>query len=270
MSLPTLSRRESLLLALFALLVICAVFGPSVRASGLAWRSLPDAMDILSSIPLAAIGIWGLRWLNWLDRAHERMQDAAALPQAIASAPVNALDCAWIFFAGLLLTGAASVFFHLQPGSLRLAADRAGMAVAIAGLVGFAVCERVSARAGWPAAWFTLASGLLAAAVGHRTGNALPWALVQFGGLALMLALSLARPLGAAIGLRLGWIVFFFMLAMLFELADSAIYQATHQLLSGYSLRHLTAAVAALPVLTALQAMGRQAVRHNSSAAAIA
>jgi len=276
---PSLSRREGLLLALGLLLTGAAVLGPSVPApswggapfaDGHAWRALPNAMDVLSNLPFAVLGFWGLRWLHWLDRAHEQMQDAAPLPQALTSPPVNALDCAWMFFAGLILTALGSIFYHLQPDDLRLAADRAGMAVAFAGLVGFAVCERVSARAGWPAAWFTLAGGLLAAAICHRTGNVLPWALVQFGGMVLVLGLALARPVSGAIGLRLGWVVFFYALAKMFELGDQAIYEVTRHMLSGHSLKHLAAALAALPVLYALQAMGRRTLRHNPHAAPLA
>lgn len=274
MSLPSLSRREHALLALAVLLVGAAVLGPTVPAPGAAafadgrsWRALPNAVNVLSNLPFAVLGLWGLRCLHWLDRAHDQLQDAAPLPQAVAPAPVNALDCAWMFFAGLVLTALGSAFYHLQPDDLRLAADRAGMAVAFAGLVGFAVCERVSARAGWTAAWFTLAGGLLAAAVCHGTGNAWPWAVLQFGGMALVLALALVRPVAGAIGLKLGGLLFFYALAQLFELADPAIYAATHQLLSGHSLKHLTAALAALPVLHALQTMGRQTLRHNSHAA---
>jgi len=277
-SLPSLTRREHSLLALAVLLVVAAVLGPSVAApalggapfaDGQSWRALPNAMDVLSNLPFAVLGVWGLRWLHWLDRAHERLQDAAPLPQALALAPFHALDCAWMFFAGLVLTALGSAFYHLQPDDLRLAADRAGMAVAFSGLVGFAVCERVSARAGWPAAWFTLAGGLLAAAVCQRAGNALPWAVVQFGGMALVLALSLARPVAGAIGLKLGWVVFLYALAKLFELADQPIFEATRHLVSGHSLKHLAAALAALPVLQALQAMGRRTLRHNPHAAAL-
>ncbi|HEY2256547.1 MAG TPA: hypothetical protein VGI11_12995 [Variovorax sp.] len=279
MPLPSLSPRERALLALCVLLAVVAVFGPSVPASLLAGSpfaanppasGLPDLMGVLSSLPMAAVGVWGLCWLRWLDRAHEQAQDAALMPQAVVLPPVNALDCAWMFFAGLILTAAGAAFYHLQPDSMRLAADRAGIAVAFAGLVGFAVCERVSVRAGWPAAWFTLAGGLLAAVACFRTGNALPWALVQFGGLSLMLALSLARPVAGALGLKFGWAIFVFLLAKTFELLDHAVVEATHQLLSGFSLKHLAAAGASMIVLNGLQAMGRQTLRHNSGVAVTA
>ncbi len=274
MFLPSLARREFGLLIFFGLLSILALAGPALTAPAAvgmpfaddrAWNGLPNAVDVLSNLPFAVIGIWGLRWLHWIDRAHDRAQDAGLQRQP----PVDTFDCAWMFFAGLLLTAAGSAFYHLQPDGLRLAADRAGMAVAFAGLIGCAVCERVSARAGWPAAWFTLAGGLLAVAVSQQTGNLLPWALVQFGGMALVLALALVRPASGAIGLKLGWVVFFYALAKLFELSDQAIYQATGQVVSGHSLKHLVAALAALPLLHALQALGRQTLRHNPGAAAL-
>ena len=272
-----LSRRERALVLFFALLLLLALFGPALLAPGMGgapfaddrgWPQLPHAMDVLSNLPFAVLGVWGLRWLRWHDEAHEHVQDAL-MPHQAAHPPINLLDCAWMFFAGLVLTAAGSAFYHLQPDALRLAADRAGMAVAFAGLIGCAVCERVSARAGWPAAWFVLGAGLLAVAVCQKTGNVLPWALAQFGGMALVLVLALARPAKGAIGLKLGWVIFLYALAKLFELGDHAIYEATRQVISGHSLKHLTAALAALPVLHALQAMGRETLRHNPGAAAL-
>jgi hypothetical protein len=267
MVVPSLSHRERGLLILFALLWVIAIVAPALPtpelaaaafADSRAWHGLPNAMDVLSNLSFAAIGIWGLLRLRRLDRARKDA-DAVPAPQAASQPSDNALDCAWMFFAGLILTAAGSAFYHLQPDGLRLAADRAGMAVAFAGILGVAVCDRVSARAGWPAAWFMLAGGLLAAGVHHETGNVLPWALVQYGGMALVLTLALAKPVSGAIGLKLGWVIFFYGLAKLFELSDHAIYEATQQLVSGHTLKHLTAALAALPVLHAL---GRQILRH--------
>ncbi|MDM0038721.1 hypothetical protein QTH89_19980 [Variovorax sp. J22G21] len=274
----SLQPREAGLLGVLVLFTLLALFGPELpaRAGGgtlLAdsreWRGLPNAMDVLSNLPFFAIGLWGLIRLHWLDHAHERAQAAMPTrPHALVEPPVDALDCAWLFFAGLILTAAGSVFYHLQPDALRLAADRAGMAVAFSGLIGMAVCERISHRAGWPAAWFTLAAGLLAVAVYHETRNVMPWAVVQFGGMLLVLGLALLRPVAGAWGLRLGWVIFFYAAAKLFEMADGAIYEATAHLVSGHSLKHLTAALAALPVLLTLRTAERHTLlRHNSGAA---
>jgi hypothetical protein len=270
--LSSLTHRERALLCLFATLALIGLAAPALPAAATvgspfadthAWGGLPNAMDVMSNLPFAIIGVWGLRWLHWFERVQAHGHEVGPQP------PVNTLDCAWLFFAGLIFTAAASAFYHLQPDDLRLAADRAGMAVAFAGLIGCAVCERVSARAGWPAAWFTLAGGLLAVAAFHETRNVLPWALVQFGGMALVVALALLKPVEGAIGLKLGWVIGFYALAKLFELGDQAIFEATHELVSGHTLKHLVAALAGLPALHAVQAMGRRTLRHNPGAAAV-
>jgi hypothetical protein len=276
MVLPSLSHRECALLAFFAALLVTAFAGPALPhpelggapfADRRAWHGLPNAMDVLSNLPFAAIGIWGLLQLRRLDRARAAAPDAVPAPSA--QEPDNALECARMFFAGLILTAAGSAFYHLHPDALRLAADRAGMAVAFAGIVGVAVCDRVSSRAGRPAAWLTLAGGWLAVAVSYENGNALPWGLVQFGGMAVLLTLALARPVGSGMGFKPGWVIFLYGLAKLFELSDHAIFEATHELVSGHTLKHLAAALAALPVLHAVRVMGRQALRQDSGTAAM-
>ncbi|MET0542861.1 MAG: hypothetical protein ABWZ88_14030 [Variovorax sp.] len=277
-ALADLQPRERALIGVLVAFALVALLGPDLPArpnggttlaDARPWHGLPNAMDVLSNLPFFAIGLWGLIRLHWLDHAHERAQ--AAMPSqhhAIAEPPVDALDCAWLFFAGLILTAAGSVFYHLQPDALRLAADRAGMAVAFSGLIGMAVCERVSHRAGWPAAWFTLAGGLLAVAVYHETRNVLPWAVVQFGGMLLVLGMALLRPVDGALGLRLGTVILFYALAKMFEMADGAIYDATAQFVSGHSLKHLAAAFAAIPVLQTLRTAEQHTrLRHNPGAA---
>jgi hypothetical protein len=282
MLLPALSRRERGLLFTLLLLTLVACFGPelpaadvaiaAVFADGRGWHGLPNAMDVLSNLPFLLIGGWGLYRLHRIDRTHQAALAVFPLAPPANDPPDNTLDCAWLFFAGLIATAVGSAFFHLVPDAPRLAADRAGMAVAFAGLIGMAVCERVSQRAGWPAAWFVLAAGLLSAEVFHESGNVLPWAIVQFGGMALVLTLALARPMPHAVGLRLGAVIFFYVLAKAFELGDHAIYEATQHLVSGHTLKHLTAALAGLPVLLALGAMEKgwqaQLLRHNPDPAA--
>jgi hypothetical protein len=275
MVLPSLSHRECALLVFFASLLVAAFAGPALSELGgapfadrRAWHGLPNAMDVLSNLPFAAIGIWGLLRLHRLGLARAAAQEAVPPPSA-AQQPDDALDCARMFFTGLILTAAGSAFYHLHPDDLRLAVDRAGMAVAFAGIVGVAVCERVSSRAGRPAAWLTLAGGWLAVAVSHETGNVLPWGLVQFGGMAVLLTLALAKPMGSGIGFKPGWVIFLYGLAKLLELSDHAIFEATDELVSGHTLKHLAAALAALPVLHAVGVIGRQTLRHDSGTSAM-
>ena len=277
MVLPSLSHRECALLVFFAALLVIAFVGPALSppeagaapfADRRSWHGLPNAMDVLSNLPFATIGIWGLWRLFRLDRARGAAPHAAPAASA-AKQPDNARDCARMFFAGLILTAAGSAFYHLHPDPLRLAADRAGMAVAFAGIVGVSVCDRVSSRAGRPAAWFTLTGGWLAVAVSHETGNVLPRGLVQFGGMAVLLTLALAKPVGCGMGFKPGWVIVLYGLAKLFELSDHAVFEATHELVSGHTLKHLAAALAALPVLHAVWVMGRQTHPQDSSTSAM-
>ncbi|WP_225782605.1 hypothetical protein [Xenophilus sp. Marseille-Q4582] len=247
------TARERVLASVFAALFLAALLGPSLPTPPLAlgafadtrpWHGLANAMDVLSNLPFALLGLWGLQRLRRLDGFDERV-------------PGHTLDCTWLFFAGLIATAVGSGFYHLAPDTLRLAADRAGMAVAFAGLIGLAVCERVSQRAGWAAAWTMLAGGLLGAAVHAETGNVLPWALVQFGGMGLVLGLAALRPVPGALGLRLGGVIGCYALAKAAELGDHAIYALSHEVVSGHTLKHLIAAGAALPVLQMLASARR-------------
>ncbi|RYF69824.1 MAG: hypothetical protein EOO22_15395, partial [Comamonadaceae bacterium] len=104
-----LESREAALLGVLLGLTLLALFGPDLpaRAGGgttLAdlreWQGLPNAMDVLSNLPFFAIGLWGLIRLHGIDAAQAR---ASCRHHAAAEPPADALDCAWLFFAGLLL-----------------------------------------------------------------------------------------------------------------------------------------------------------------------
>jgi hypothetical protein len=277
-----LAGREACLIGAAVVLLLLALLAPELTGPGAgspqfadmrALASLPNALDVLSNLPFLVLGLLGLHRLHSLEHAHEHGHEGAAPGLAHDELPVNALDCAWLFFAGLVLVAAGSAFYHLQPDDvLRLAGDRAAMAVAFAGVIGLAVCDRVSQRAGWPAACIALAAGWLAVAVFHETGNVTPWAVVQFGGIALVLGVALLRPLRSgtrSMQLRLGWIIAAYALAKIFEMADGAVYEMTQQLISGHSLKHLVAALAAIPVLRAVHALQERPLVHNAPAAAV-
>lgn len=200
---------------------------------------IPNALDVLSNLPFVGMGVWGLYAL------HRAPSVATATRQA-----------ATVFFTGLLLTCLSSSFYHWGPDAWGLAVDRAGMAAAFAGVLGLACAERVSLRAA-PWVWGSvLAAGMLAIMLNFAAGVVAPWAVVQFGGMAVVLWAATQRVQLGAVGIRWTVLIAIYVVAKLLELGDEAVFHATQGLVSGHSLKHIAASLAALPVIYAL--------RHNA------
>lgn len=260
-----LSRREGFLLAACAVLMLAAVLAPAVpghlHSHGFAdprpWLGIPCAMDVLSNLGFALMGVWGLACL-----ARGAVRGADGVPRA--AWPRDAVACAALFFGGLVLTSAGSAWYHWQPDDAGLVWDRAAMAVAFAGMLGLAAGSRISGRAALVLAGFSLAAGLVAVVVWHTGGNLLPWIVLQFGGMALVLGLACLRAQPGALSLPLAVVIVIYALAKLLELADHEVFAATAGWVSGHSLKHLVASFAAVPVLYALAMWPVPVVRHNA------
>lgn len=250
-----LSRAEAGLLLGVAALLALALFGPVLPASAhqhtladqRALWGIPCALDVLSNLPFAIAGLWGLVALR---RVAPGMLDAPS--RALAS----------LFFAGLVCTAAGSALYHWQPQDAGLLWDRLGMVLPFAGLLGLAGASRVSARAGAAAAGTVLLAGPLAVLWWSHSGNLLPWAVVQLGGMLVVLALACLPRRDGALALHLGAVMALYALAKLFEAADHAVFEATGQAVSGHSLKHVLAAAAAWPVLEALAALRHSGAKH--------
>ena len=250
-----LSRAEAGLLLGMAALLALALFGPVLPASAhqhtladqRALWGIPCALDVLSNLPFAIAGLWGLVALR---RVAPGMLDAPS--RALAS----------LFFAGLVCTAAGSALYHWQPQDAGLLWDRLGMVLPFAGLLGLAGASRVSARAGAAAAGTVLLAGPLAVLWWSHSGNLLPWAVVQLGGMLVVLALACLPRRDGALALHLGAVMALYAMAKLFEAADHAVFEATGQAVSGHSLKHVLAAAAAWPVLAALAALRHSGAKH--------
>ena len=251
-----MSRSESVLLLAFGLTLLVACFGPHVAqqahyhafADQRSVWGVPFVMDVLSNAPFAIAGVWGLAGLWRLQRSSPA-SDLVANGARWGVQPALAA----LFFAGLIVTAVCSSFYHWQPDNAGLAIDRLGMVVAFAGLLGLAVADRISARAGVATAAAVLAFGPLSVMVWDTSANLLPWALLQGGGMVLILLLAVCpttrNPISDAWGIPLGVVIALYAFAKLFELTDQAVFDLTQHLLSGHSLKHVVAALAALPVI---------------------
>jgi len=254
-----LERAEGiLLLAVLGLIALALLAAPMALPSGYhdfadqrGWFGLPNAMDVLSNLAFALLGLLGWRALR-------------RLPEAQLDGRRRTL--ATLFFAGLALTTFTSGFYHLSPDDPSLAVDRLGISLAFAGLLGLAAADRVSPRAGAALALFIGLAAPAAALWDAATGNMTPWAVVQGAGLCLLLALAWRRPRPGALGFSLLAVLGWYVAAKAMEAADAQVLAWTAGMLSGHSAKHLLAALAAWPVLGALRRAGHSGRRDETRA----
>jgi hypothetical protein len=210
------------------------------------WLGVPNAGDVLSNLAFLVAGVCGFVALRRAGASLSRMQRATAA----------------LFFGGLVLTAACSTWYHLAPDAARLVVDRSGMALAFAGLLGFAAAEKVSDRAaGALVAAMLLASPWALSEAAH--GDVLAWAVLQFGGMALLVGMAAMRSRAGTPVVSWLAVIGIYALAKGCEIADAAIFEASHHFVSGHTLKHVLAALAALPVIAALRWHNRPAATRD-------
>ena len=195
---------------------------------------IANAMDTVSNLAFIGVGLTGV-WLLLSGR----------LPPATSAAGATA----GLFFIGLVATGLGSGWYHARtpPDDAGLAIDRYGMVIAFAGVLGLAAAHKVSERAGWSMGWVALVAGPAAVWWWTRHGNLAPYAVMQFGGMLVLVMILFWRS--ESEGPNWGLLVGCYALAKVLEAADAQIFHLTAQIVSGHTLKHLAAAGAGVAVI---------------------
>ena len=218
---------------------------------------LPHALDVLSNVPFIVVGMWGLLWL---------LGDTSRL----SFLDMRERTPYFVFFAGVALTGTGSFCYHLSPSNSRLPWDLIPMACCFETLVVALFMERVNVRIGLICLVPLLLLGVASVAEWYWSearglGDYKFYLFVQFFSpvvVALILVLfpspySGTRYLAAAFAL--------FVAAKLFESLDRAIY-SLGEIVSGHSLKHVTAAISCYLILRMLQVRRVMPVAQASGA----
>jgi hypothetical protein len=243
----TLGHSSSVMrLAILALVLLVVVFGvlsrPRIAQDPAYHRmadvrtllGIPNALNVLSNLPFAVVGVLGL--MQVLSRRTVQEDDRGAYVA---------------FFGGTLLTAFGSSYYHLAPDNGRLVWDRLPMTVAFMGLLAAIVAERLSASLGRALLLPLLLAGAGSVAYWYRTemggaGDLRPYALVQFGSLlAIVFIVVLFPDVRGRLGTRFlvaGLVAY--AAAKILELADGPIFDRLGWV-SGHSLKHVLAALAA-------------------------
>ena len=241
--------------ALAALAAVWGIFSPPLMqaqsyhlfADTRPLLAVVNAGDTLSNLAFLVVGLLGLAFLR---REH------TSGPGERFAAP-REMRPYWVFFSGVALTSAGSAYYHLAPDDARLVWDRLPMTIAFMSLVAAVVSERISVRAGslllWPLVLLGLASVVYwrwSALAGLE--NLRPYLAVQFGSIAVILAISILYRSRYTHGAAIYVLAAAYALAKVAEVYDREIFELGGWL-SGHTLKHLVAALGVYLLLVALR-----------------
>jgi hypothetical protein len=173
---------------------------------------IPNFWNVVSNLPFAVVGWIGLR---------------------------AARNAAWrLLFAGVFLTAFGSAYFHFAPRDATLVWDRIPMTLVFMSLLAIVLGDEFGQRWRNRLLWPLAACGVASVLWWYWTGNVLPYGLVQFGPILLVLAVMYSNPRVRKLWPSLA----LYALAKIAETFDKAFYDAL--LWSGHTWKHLLAAAA--------------------------
>jgi hypothetical protein len=207
-----------------------------------------NALDVLSNAFFLIVGFLGVRFLLGNPTAAHSSQRFLDPRER------------WpylIFFAGVALTAFGSAYYHLQPDDARLVWDRLPMTVGFMSLLAATLNERISVKTGTrllvPLLIFGIASVLYwNVTMARGNGDLRPYVLAQFGSLLVLLLLVALFPPRYTRGAELIVCLLLYALAKVFEAGDRPIF-GLDGIVSGHTLKHITAAVSAYWILRMLK-----------------
>jgi len=201
--------------------------------------SIPNFFNVASNLPFLIIGIIGIKKCLTYE-----LRIIPALKQAYL-----------FFFLGIALVALGSSYFHLWPNNQTLTWDRLPMTIGFMSLVTIIVAEFISVHKAKFLLWPLLLVGVFSVLYWHITeksgqGDLRLYGLVQFLPMIIIPIVLLSFKSKFSHVNLYWWLLFFYMVAKLFEHFDSHI---MFGFISGHSLKHLIAAVGLWMVLNGYQ-----------------
>lgn len=197
---------------------------------------IPNALNVVSNFPFLVIGLIGLVLCHHGNYFKLSLQGE-----------LWGWTC---FYIGVAAVAVGSSYYHLKPNDARLVWDRLPMTVAFTSIIGIFIIERIDERKGTVSLIPLLLAGLISIMYWRFFDDLRPYAAVQFVPcLAIPLMAILLPPMYTHSTYWL-WAAGFYLLAKIEEAADKPIYNWTHHIMSGHTLKHLCAAM--VPVFLTL------------------
>lgn len=219
-----------------ALFLVPAIPEPHVfreLADERAMFGIASFWNVVSNLPLFLCGAWGF---------------FVVARAGSTSFAVPAERWPYFFaFAAIALAGIGSTYYHVAPDADRLMWDRLPIALAFMALLSALLAERVSVQEGIRSLGPLLAAGAASAiywrwSALHGAENILPYALVQYGAFAAIVALAaFVRPRYTR-SADLFIVAALYAAAKVTEVLDAQIF-GLGGVLSGHTLKHFLVAI---------------------------
>jgi hypothetical protein len=158
----------------------------------------------------------------------------------------------WILFGSVALTAFGSAYYHLAPDDARLMWDRLPMSLGFTALLAATVSERIRLTWGLKLLPLLVVIGAGSVVCWRWTGNLLPYTFVQYGSIAVILAIVISFRSRFTHADYIFGVLAFYAAAKASEALDATIYAFGH-IVSGHSLKHVLAALAAWWLLRMLK-----------------
>lgn len=215
-------------------------------ADGRTLLGVPNALNVLSNVVYAVVGVLGLLFLLDGEKSKASFTEPRERRAFVA------------LFAGVGLTAFGSGYYHLAPGNARLFWDRLPMTVGFMSLFSVIIAERIGMTAGRRLLAPLLAVGAASVAYWRQTelegaGDLRLYVLVQFFPLLAIPVLLLLFPARYTRTGDLYRVIGWYVLAKILEALDAPIF-ALGGFTSGHTLKHLASGVAAYWILRMLKA----------------
>ncbi|KAL2904645.1 Leucine--tRNA ligase, partial [Bienertia sinuspersici] len=203
-------------------------------------------LNVISNIPFLIIGLVGLVLCHYRNYFKLSLQGE-----------VWGWTC---FYIGVAAVAFGSSYYHLRPNDARLVWDRLPMTVAFTSLVAIFIIERVDEQKGTASILPLLLAGIISILYWRFFDDLRPYAVVQFlPCIALPFMAVLLPPMYTHSTYWL-WAAAFYLFAKIEEAEDKPIYELTHDIVSGHTLKHLCAAC--VPVFLTLMLAKRTIERE--------
>lgn len=191
------------------------------------WFSIPNFWNVISNIPFVLIGALGLR------KALEKNNTLRFKSNFT------------FFFLGVLCTGFGSAYYHYQPNDASLVWDRLPMTVSFMSFLSIILSEFWDAKIGQKMLFPFLIAGCLSVAYWVFYSDLRFYLLVQFLPIILMIFILLVTKTNRN-NTRYFWLILFaYIVAKFLESYDLSLYTLSNNVMSGHTLKHFAAALAA-------------------------